>query len=134
MTQLAAHKLRPRTHLELFWVPHRGRQTGLGSRVILGPQDKAVRYPGPREGRRCSAALCRGVNWPLLRYHLESGFGQVHFGVNFRQHMSGFGQSHVESTSLTRPFQLCFWIPSWLSFKAVCRSLGWLSEVYRSSG
>jgi len=111
-------------------VPHGGRQTGLGSRVILGPQDEAVRCPGPQEGRRSSAALCVGANWPLLKCHPESGFGQVHVEVNFRSQMSGFGESNVESTSSTRSFLLCIWIPSWVSFKAVWRSLGWLSEVH----
>jgi len=42
-------------------VPHGGRQTGLGSRVILGPQDEVERCPGPRKGRRSSAALCVGA-------------------------------------------------------------------------
>ena len=65
-------------------MPHGGRQTGLGSRVILGPHDDAVRCPGPREGCRSSAALCVGANWLLLRCHPESVFTQVHVEVNFR--------------------------------------------------
>jgi hypothetical protein len=98
-------------------VPHGERQTGLGSRVILGPQDEVKRCPGPRKGRRSSATLCVGANWPLLRCHPESGFGQVHVEVTFRAQMSGFGESNVESTRSTRSFQQCIWIPSWGSFK-----------------
>ena len=105
-------------------MPHGGKQTGLGSRVTVGPQDEAVRCPGPREGRRSSAALGVGANWPLLRCHPESGFRQVQVEVNLRSQMSGFGESHVESTSSTRSFQLCICIPSWVSFKWVWRSLG----------
>jgi hypothetical protein len=48
--------------------------------------------------------------------------------------MSGFGESHVESTSSTLSFQLYIWIPSWVSFKGISRSLGWLSEVHRIFG
>jgi hypothetical protein len=77
---------------EIFWLPHGGRQTGLGSRVILGPQDEVESCPGPRKGRKSSAALRVGANWPLLRCHPESGFGQVHVEVNFRAQMSGFGR------------------------------------------